>query len=44
MLVEILDWIKGDDTWKKFFYATQEGSKTKKTVAECISYENWTKN
>lgn len=44
MLVEILDWIKGDDTWKKFFYATQEGSKTKKTVAECINYENWTKN
>lgn len=44
MLVEILDWIKGDDTWKQFFYATQKGDKTKKTVAECISYENWTKN
>ena len=44
ILVEILDWIKQDETWKEFFYATKEKDKPKKTIAECISYENWTKN
>ena len=44
MLVEILDWIKKDDTWKEFFYATKDKNKKEENVAECIGYENWTKN
>ena len=44
MMVEILDWIKKDDTWKEYFYATKENKQHQNTVAECIGYENWTKN
>ena len=44
MLVEILDWIKKDDTWKEFFYATKDKNKKEENVAECIGYENWTMN
>lgn len=32
MLVEILDWIKKDDTWKEFFYATKDKNKKKKML------------
>ena len=44
MMVEILDWIKDDDVWKKYFYATKDNERDKHTVADCIGYENWTKN
>ncbi|MCI5495517.1 MAG: hypothetical protein MR407_04170, partial [Roseburia sp.] len=44
MMVEILDWIKNDDTWKEYFYATKDSETDSSSVADCIGYENWTKN
>lgn len=44
MLTDILDWIKKDETWKEYFYSTKKEGKETSNVADCISYENWTKN